>query len=153
VIWCLALWWAVTPLQAQEQTVVRGVVLDNAATARVIALRGEDGLDYAIVWDEQAVVRWLDGSPASFGAIQRDMPLQVTGTLERTPTSTVLRPAAVRILRTPEGMPQTGAASLPGWVVPVLLLLPVAARLVRPERTTDTGSEFIVRQRRQRTWC
>lgn len=152
IVWCALFLCSVRPVQAQEQVVVRGVVLENPAGARVVVLRGEDGVDYAVVWDEQAAVRWLDGSPAGFGDIQPEMALEVTGTLERTPASTVLRPSEVRIQRTPEGMPRTGAAAVPGWAVPALLLLPLAVRLARPGRTTGSSGELIIRQRRQRTW-
>jgi hypothetical protein len=143
---------SVRAVQAQEPVAVRGVVLENAATARIVVLHGEDDVDYAVVWDEQAVVRWLDGSPGDFSDLQPEMVLDVTGILVRTPAGTVLRPSDVRIQGMPPAMPRTGATSLPGWAVPALLLLPPAVRLARPGRSTGGTTEFIIRQRRQRTW-
>ena len=151
-LWCVVLLGSVRAVQAQAPVVVRGVVLENAATARIIVLHGEDDIDYAVVWDEQAVVRWLDGSPAGFADIQPEMVLEVTGILEHTPAGTVLRPSDVRIQGMPQGMPRTGATPLPGWAVPALLLLPLAVRLTQPGRTPGGSSELIIRQRKQRTW-
>lgn len=88
----------------RDLTLVRGTVVDNALSAKVVTLEDEDGEQWHVPWGAVSRgIHWTDGSRADFRDLERGMTIEVVGfPRPEAATPNVLTAARVTILSEPD---------------------------------------------------